>query len=264
MDGHEAVPPAAAPAAVPIPTGAADPVSDLELLRAHVAGDRDAFAELFHRHRDRLWAVALRTIGDREEAADALQDALLSAHRAAGRFRGDSAVTTWLHRIVVNACLDRLRRRQAHPTVPLPDGVHTDSGSATGGVEPAAPATDHDTALVVRQALAALPVEQRAALILVDVQGYPVAEVAVILGVAEGTVKSRCARGRARLAVLLGHLRPTTGPATTGSPAAGGGRAAGSGPVADVPPVTSGNPRPPEGVGSGPGRSRLDANQEDA
>jgi RNA polymerase sigma-70 factor (ECF subfamily) len=66
---------------------------------------------------------------------------------------------------------------------------------------------DHDTHLVVRQALAQLPEEQRSALILVDVQGYPVAEVAVILGIAEGTVKSRCSRGRARLAVLLGHLR---------------------------------------------------------
>ncbi|MGW3601779.1 RNA polymerase sigma factor SigM [Micromonospora sp. NPDC005161] len=234
-----------------------DAATDLELLRAHVSGDRDAFAELFHRHRDRLWAVALRTLGDREEAADALQDALLSAHRAAGRFRGDSAVTTWLHRIVVNACLDRIRRRQAHPTVPLPDGNRAGDGSGTPGVEPAAPAQDHDTALVVREALAALPVEQRAALVLVDLQGYPVAEVARILGVAEGTVKSRCARGRARLAVLLGHLRPAAAPATSAA------RPEPSGPVAGVPGVTPGNPRPAEGVGSGSGRYRRDANQED-
>ncbi|WP_405428766.1 RNA polymerase sigma factor SigM [Micromonospora sp. NBC_00617] len=230
-----------------------DAATDLELLRAHVAGDRDAFAVLFHRHRDRLWAVALRTLGDREEAADALQDALLSAHRAAGRFRGDSAVTTWLHRIVVNACLDRIRRRQTHPTVPLPDGNRSGDGSGTGGVEPAAPAQDHDTALAVRAALAALPLEQRAALVLVDLQGYPVAEVARILGVAEGTVKSRCARGRARLAVLLGHLRP----ATPSHPAPAGRNA-------DVPGVTPGNPRPAEGVGSGSVRYRQDANQEDA
>ncbi|MDG4790924.1 RNA polymerase sigma factor SigM [Micromonospora sp. WMMD1102] len=183
--------------------------SDAELLRAHVDGDRDAFATLFHRHRDRLWAVALRTVADREEAADALQDALLSAHRSAARFRGEAAVTTWLHRIVVNACLDRIRRRQAHPTVPLPEPTRPLDGARwQGGVEPAAPATDHDTTLVVRQALGELPIEQRAALVLVDLQGYPVAEVAEILGVAEGTVKSRCARGRARLAVLLGHLRP--------------------------------------------------------
>ncbi|MCZ7426589.1 RNA polymerase sigma factor SigM [Micromonospora sp. WMMA1949] len=222
--------------------------SDLELLRAHAAGDRDAFTELFQRHRDRLWAVALRTIGDREEAADALQDAMLSAHRAAARFRGDSAVTTWLHRIVVNACLDRIRRRQTHATVPLPDGVHTDGepGRHTGGPEPAAPARDHDTALVVRQALEALPAEQRAALVLVDVQGYPVAEVAAMLGVAEGTVKSRCARGRARLAVLLGHLR-------TGTDA----------PAGDVPRLTSGNRRRPEGVGSSSGSSRQAVSQEE-
>ncbi|MFG1761842.1 RNA polymerase sigma factor SigM [Micromonospora parva] len=230
--------------------------SDLELLRAHVAGDRDAFAELFHRHRDRLWAVALRTLGDREEAADALQDALLSAHRAAARFRGDSAVTTWLHRIVVNACLDRIRRRQAHPTVPLPDGNRAEDGSGTGRSEPAAPATDHDTVLVVREALAALPVEQRAALVLVDVQGYPVAEVARILGVAEGTVKSRCARGRARLAVLLGHLRPDAVAASSTRPDP-------TAPVPGVPGVTPGNPGPAEGVGSRSGRYRRDANQED-
>nr|WP_240943720.1 RNA polymerase sigma factor SigM [Micromonospora thermarum] len=237
-------------------TASAPTPSDVDLLHAHVAGDRDAFAELFHRHRDRLWAVALRTLGDREEAADALQDALLSAHRAADRFRGDSAVTTWLHRIVVNACLDRIRRRQAHPTVPLPDGVR-DAEGGTGAVEPAAPAPDHDTALVVRQALATLPAEQRAALVLVDVQGYPVAEVARILGVAEGTVKSRCARGRARLATVLGHLRP--GPGTGSAPAGDPVRAGGN-----VPTVTRGNPEAPGGVRSGSGRSRRDTNQEDS
>lgn len=252
--------PVGPPTVLPADSGPLAGTSDADLLRAHVAGDRDAFAELFHRHRDRLWAVAVRTIGDREEAADALQDALLSAHRAAARFRGDSAVTTWLHRIVVNACLDRIRRRQAHPTVPLPDGNRSDDTGATGGVEPAAPAPDHDTALVVRQALAQLPAEQRAALVLVDVQGYPVAEVARILDVAEGTVKSRCARGRARLAVLLGHLR-TGSEDTAGRPtdAAGGGSAAGR----NVPGVTGGNPRPPEGVGSGPGRSRQHADQRE-
>ena len=188
----------------------ADATSDAILLRAHVDGDPQAFAELVRRHRDRLWAVALRTIGDREEAADAVQDALLAAHRNAARFRGESAVTTWLHRIVVNACLDRIRRRQSHPTVPLPDGSRPDDRPS--GVEPAAPVQDHDTALVVREALAALPPDQRAAIVLVDVQGYPVAEAAEILGVAEGTIKSRCARGRARMAVSLGHLR-------TGAPA---------------------------------------------
>jgi RNA polymerase sigma-70 factor, ECF subfamily len=173
--------------------------SDTELLAAHVDGDPEAFAELVRRHRDRLWAVALRTIGDREEAADAVQDALLSAYRAAGSFRGESAVTTWLHRVVVNACLDRVRRRGTRPTVPLPDDDVVDSQpDAAGRVE---------TRLDVAAALATLPAEQRAALVLVDMQGWSVEEAARILDVAPGTIKSRCARGRARLLPLLAHLR---------------------------------------------------------
>ena len=90
--------------------------TDAELLAAHVAGDADAFGELFTRHRDRLWAVALRTSGSPEDAADALQEAMIAAFRRAGSFRGDAAVTTWLHRIVVNACLDQHRRRKSRPT----------------------------------------------------------------------------------------------------------------------------------------------------
>ena len=86
---------------------------DRDLLAAHCAGDADAFGELFRRHRDRMWAVALRTTRDRELAADAVQEAFLAAYRRADSFRGEAAVTTWLHRIVVNACLDRLRRDQA-------------------------------------------------------------------------------------------------------------------------------------------------------
>ena len=207
--------------------------TDVELLRAHVDGDTTAFAELVRRHRDRLWAVALRTIGDREEAADAVQDALLSAHRAAERFRGDSAVTTWLHRIVVNACLDRIRRRQAHPTVPLPQGGHFSDGLVTGP-EPAAPVQDHDTALVVREALAGLPADQRAAIVLVDVQGYAVAEAAKILDVAEGTIKSRCARGRARMAITLGYLRPGFAD-NTGQQAAGADHGAGTATASTLP-----------------------------
>jgi RNA polymerase sigma-70 factor (ECF subfamily) len=180
-------------------------MSDVALLRAHVAGDPDAFATLVRRHRDRLWAVALRTLGDREEAADAVQDALISAFRAADRFRGDSAVTTWLHRIVVNACLDRVRRAHARPTTELPN------------VDVAAPEIDTDTALDVTAALGRLPADQRIALVLVDMQGLAVADVADMLGVPIGTVKSRCARGRARLAVMLGYLRNPDAPSGVSS-----------------------------------------------
>src|ERR1700748_2180125 len=87
--------------------------SDAVLLRRHADGDPDAFGLLFRRHKDRLWAVALRIACDPDDAADALQEAMISAFRRAGDFRGESAVTTWLHRIVVNASLDLLRRRSA-------------------------------------------------------------------------------------------------------------------------------------------------------
>ena len=176
---------------------------DTELLAAHAAGDRYAFEELFRRHHGRLRRLAHRTSRCPEDAADALQDAMLSAHRSAGSFRHDAAVSSWLHRIVVNACVDRLRRKDAHPAAALDELV--------------SPVRDHagrvETALIVRHALMRLPVQQRAAVFAVDMQGLSISETARALGVAEGTVKSRCARGRARLAVLLGQPadRPPVG-----------------------------------------------------
>ncbi|MFE2142906.1 RNA polymerase sigma factor SigM [Streptomyces sp. NPDC059456] len=180
--------------------------SDRDLLALHVAGDPDAFGELVRRHRDRLWAVALRTLGDREEAADAVQDALVSAYRAAHTFRGDSAVTTWLHRITVNACLDRARKAASRKTSPIDDTERLERL-----LEPhesaEAPAERQDLHRQLLAALATLPADQRAVLVLVDMQGYPVAEAARILDVPTGTVKSRCARGRAKLLPMLTHLR---------------------------------------------------------
>jgi RNA polymerase sigma-70 factor (ECF subfamily) len=183
---------------------------DRALLAASAAGDARAFGRLVERHHSRLWAVALRTLSDREDAADALQEAMISAYRGAGGFRSDARVTTWLHRIVVNACLDRARRNAVRATVPLPEG--------SGPADPHDALGDRETALDVEQALAALPLEQRAALVLVDVQGLPVADAAELLGVPVGTIKSRCARGRARLAGQLGHLRnrPVTPPVPSG------------------------------------------------
>lgn len=185
--------------------------SDATLLARHVSGDQDAFGILVRRHRDRLWAVALRTLGDREEAADALQDALVSAFRSAHTFQGRSAVTTWLHRIVVNACLDRARRTATRRTGPLdddPQRLDAMLGSSEAADHPVVRA---EVSREVTAALGALPLEQRAALVLVDMQGHSVAEAAELLGVPVGTVKSRCARGRARLLPLVRHLREGDG-----------------------------------------------------
>lgn len=211
------------------------PHTDAELLARHVDGDPEAFGELVRRHRDRLWAVALRTSGDREDAADALQDALISAFRKADAFRGDAAVTTWLHRIVVNACLDRTRRRTAHPTVPLPESDAADHMPRTISD----PMAHRAEALDVTEALARLPPEQRAALVLVDMEGYSIEEASHMLDAPPGTIKSRCARGRARLAPLLTDI--------DGSRDAGaGGELGGEGGGHDRPAGPQGN-RPPAG-----------------
>ncbi|TKK85893.1 RNA polymerase sigma factor SigM [Herbidospora galbida] len=177
-------------------------LSDADLLTRHIEGDSTAFSEIVKRHRDRMWAVALRTLGDPDEAADAVQDAFVSAYRKAESFRGDAAVTTWLHRIVVNACLDRMRRKSVRPVaddelieaaerdMPLPDQT-----------------AEREVSLEVTAALKLLPADQRAALVLVDMMGYSVEDAAAVLDVPAGTVKSRCARGRAKLAPILSHLR---------------------------------------------------------
>jgi RNA polymerase sigma-70 factor (ECF subfamily) len=173
-----------------------DDRSDKELLAAHVAGDPYAFEELFYRHHRQLYRLAQVTSHNPEDAADALQDAMLKAHRSAPAFRHDSAVSSWLYRIVVNACLDRLRRNRTHPTTALDDDA-----SPSGDPIPRV-----DTAIVVERALMRLPLEQRAAVVAVDMQGYSVAEAARMLGIPEGTVKSRCSRARAKLAGALEYF----------------------------------------------------------
>jgi RNA polymerase sigma-70 factor (ECF subfamily) len=188
---------------------------DRALLAAHIAGEPHAFDDLLRRHRQRMWAVAVRTLGDPEEAADAVQDASVSAFRGAAGFRGEARVTTWLHRIVVNACLDRARRQAVRATVPLPEQPLADPRDLLG---------ERETSVLVQEALAALPEEQRIAIVLVDLSGCSVEEAAAILEVPPGTVKSRCFRARARLAVSLGHLRNPGEPAPVPPAGDEGGR----------------------------------------
>jgi RNA polymerase sigma-70 factor (ECF subfamily) len=187
-------------------------LDDQGLLAAHSAGDPDAFGVLFTRHRDRLWAVALRTTGNPEDAADALQEALISAFKRAADFRGDAQVTTWLHRIVVNASLDRLRRNKVRAAQPLPDDLeeHAARGavvfSTDAAHDPELSSVRSEQRTAVLRALKMLPADQRAALVLVDMEGYPVEEVGRILDCPTGTVKSRCARGRHRLVGILAEM----------------------------------------------------------
>ncbi len=173
---------------------------------------------------------------------------LVSAYRAAGSFRGESAVTTWLHRITVNACLDRARKASSRRTAPLDDTERLETL-----LEPhesaEAPAEREELHRQLLAALSTLPADQRAALVLVDMQGYPVAEAARILDVPTGTVKSRCARGRAKLAPMLTHLRSNAGD----NPAVERGR--NRTPGTSVPPAADPRHPDPDAVKGGGGRT---------
>ena len=173
-------------------------LTDAELLAAHRTGDPRAFDLLARRNYGSLWGVAMRVLGHPDDAADAVQEALIAALRRAHTYRGEASVRTWLCRITANTCIDRIRRDRLRPT------------EGWGDREPPS-GVDHACRVVTRiavdEALAQLTTPQRVAVVLVDVQGWSVAEVARLVGVPPGTVKSRCARARARLAELLGHLR---------------------------------------------------------
>jgi RNA polymerase sigma-70 factor (ECF subfamily) len=187
-----------------VPPEPAPPERDLDdttlVVRAR-EGDVRAFSELAQRHQAALYRLALRLVGDSDDAQDALQDSLLDAWRRLDRFRGDSAFTTWAYRIVTNRCLDLLRRRRE-----------------TVGIEAvedrlAAPDTPEHTAEVdagleaLRRALRRLPDDQRACFVLRELEGLGYTEIAEITGASETAVRGRIHRARTTLAGVLRSWR---------------------------------------------------------
>ncbi len=187
-------------------TGAAGPGHpdpDADLLVAAQQGDRDAIDTLLRRHEQQLHAVCRRITGDPTDALDALQEAMIAIVRGLPRFDGRSRVSTWMYRVTTNCCLDELRRQRRRPADPLPATEPADSGGPPGVDESVADRTDIDAAL------AALPPEFRAPVVLRDVVGHDYAEIAEILDLPPGTVRSRIARGRRALArALAGNQTP--------------------------------------------------------
>ncbi|MFQ5523416.1 MAG: RNA polymerase sigma factor [Acidimicrobiia bacterium] len=172
------------------------------LLSRVAEGDHAAFEEVLSAHEDRVFSVCLRILGDRDLALDATQETFFTVFRKAAQFRGDSAVGTWIYRIAVNTCYDLLRKAKRRPTSPLPDHFDPSDPSAEEAIEAALLRPE------IQQALAGLPQDFRAAVVLADVEGIPLPEVALILGVPLGTVKSRVFRGRRLLARTLGNREP--------------------------------------------------------
>ena len=173
------------------PAGAAD----VELAAAAAAGDRRALESLLDRHADRVHAICRRIIPNPEDALDATQEALIAITRGIARFDGRSAFTTWCYRVTTNAALDELRRRGRRP-VPLDAPPDRTTPSGEDAV---------DARLDLDRALAEVPEDFRTAVVLRDLADLDYPEIAAVLGVPLGTVKSRIARGRRALRIELGN-----------------------------------------------------------
>ncbi|MEX2659211.1 MAG: RNA polymerase sigma factor [Acidimicrobiales bacterium] len=196
------------------PRSARGPRPQDELVAAAQAGDRAALDRLLRDHHDRIAALCHRMCGNPADGADATQEALIAIVRGLPRFDGRAAFSTWAYRVATNACLDELRRRSRRPLTGVDDAVlegavPVDPHGRGGGVDVAGTVADR---LDVDAALAALSPDHRAAVVLRDLCTLDYAEIAEVLGVPPGTVRSRIARGRAALAeVLAGNRAPADG-----------------------------------------------------
>jgi RNA polymerase sigma-70 factor (ECF subfamily) len=178
---------------------------DTELVRRCQAGDLSAFDDLMVRYEKKVYSLCYRMARDPDDAADLAQEAFIKVYRALPAFRGRSSFSTWLFRIVTNTCLDDRRHRGSRPSlVSLDRTVDTGDGEMTpelpgDGPDPPDCAEKAETQAEIRVLLALLPAEQRLVLVMRDMEGYSYEEIAEVLGLNIGTVKSRINRARARL-----------------------------------------------------------------
>ncbi|MEQ1507596.1 MAG: sigma-70 family RNA polymerase sigma factor [Myxococcota bacterium] len=189
----------------------ANPVTDSELVRRFKEGDRSAFGEIVRRYKDRVFTLCVRWMGDREIAEDVAQDVFLALFRSLGGFRGDAQLSTWVYRVVINHCKNRrlYRRRRHHESHEPLEGEPTDDGPtrqlAHDGPGTDAPLHADEASAVLQAALDQLDEEQRQIIVLREVQDLSYEEIADLLELPRGTVKSRLHRARAELAVVLGR-----------------------------------------------------------
>ena len=193
---------------------------DVILVERARRGDEAALTELYRRHERRAYNLALRTLGNPWDASDVTQEAFIKAFRNLDSFKGEARFSTWLHRIVVNAAYDQLRRHRPEPMdseildgLSSPSGPGAVVGSGREGIDPAVDGLSDP----VRTALMSLNEGFRFAVVLCDLLGFPYNEAAEILGVQEGTIKSRIFRAREALATALAE----SGYEMTATPASG-------------------------------------------
>ena len=188
--------------------------SDADAIQAVLKGDVDRYAELVDRYQGRAIRLAFSFLGNAEEARDISQEAFVRAYRALGRFRGGAAFSTWLFRIVINACKDRVRARVRQPMVVASVGASgPDTQDADGlfvvdvddpAAGPSEQAANRELAQRISRAIEALPMKQRTAFLLHHVHGLALTEVGQVMSCRTGTVKSHVFRATARLQAELG------------------------------------------------------------
>jgi RNA polymerase sigma-70 factor (ECF subfamily) len=194
-----------------------DRVKEADLVARAVDGDGEAFAELVMPFEGKVYGLAYRMCGNREDAYDLAQEAFLKVYRALGRFKGDSSFSTWLYRVVANTCLDQLRRAgRSVVASSLDDPIETETGAVKREVadttfEPEILALQSEAARELRGAVAHLPPVHRLAILLRDYQDLPYEEIAEAMGCGLGTVKSRISRARAMLRDRLSRKELPTG-----------------------------------------------------
>lgn len=194
------------------------PVSEKALIQAAQRGDLEAFNLLILRYQNLLFGIALRLLGDEDAAADAVQEAFISAFRRFHTFRGDS-LKSWLARVVVNASYDELRKKRRQHSVPLEqlnaegDEIESSSWLVDPQADPEIQYESSELENAIQSSLAKLPAVYRLMLVLVDIEGMSYEEAAQAAGIPVGTVKSRLARARVQMQKSLqssGELLPVS------------------------------------------------------
>lgn len=189
-------------------------VGDMELVEKSIKGDVNAFEDLVRRYQNKVFTVAFRMIGNREDAADLSQEAFVKAYRALPNFRGEASFQTWLHHIITNVCRDELRKRSRISAISLDKEIITSEGTfqselADDALGPEDILENKDLAKNIQQAINILGPEYRMTIIMREIQGFSYEEIANTLSCSIGTVKSRLNRARTILKnILIDKLEP--------------------------------------------------------
>ena len=184
-------------------TGVQTGLDERELIRRAGRGDAYAFEQLMAAHENKMYAVALRMCGNREDAQDCLQEAMLRVYRAMSGFKGQSSFSTWVYRITMNSCLDELRRRKSRTATSLDAMLENGFSPSDESDTPEQSSLRSEQRRVLERAIAELPEDMRAAIVLRDIQGCSYDEIAHALDANVGTIKSRISRGREKLRAVL-------------------------------------------------------------